>query len=201
MTGQVAGLVLAAGAGTRFGAPKALVELDGERLVDRAVRVLREGGADPVVVVTGAAVLDVPGAVVAHNPAWPEGLGSSLRAGLDRLTGPPALQAAAVLLVDQPGVTAGAVERVVSAVRGEDALVVATFSGRWGHPVVLGRTHWAEAAALAEGDRGARALLRRRAVEVVEVECGDIASGKDVDTVADLLTWTSRGTDPAGGAG
>ena len=78
----VAGLVLAAGEGRRFGGPKAPVVIDGERLVDRAVRVLREGGCEPVYVVLGAWVGEVPGAIVVVNPDWAEGMGSSLRAGL-----------------------------------------------------------------------------------------------------------------------
>ena len=80
---MIGGLVLAAGAGRRFGGPKALVEVAGERWVDRAARVLREGGAEPIVVVVGAAPVEVPGAdSVVANPAWAEGMGSSLRAGL-----------------------------------------------------------------------------------------------------------------------
>ena len=81
----VAGLVLAAGAGRRFGGPKALVELDGERLVDRMVRVLRAGGCQPLVVVAGAVPLAVSGATVVDNPDWRTGMGSSLRSGLAAL--------------------------------------------------------------------------------------------------------------------
>ena len=103
----VAGLVLAAGEGRRFGGPKALVEIDGERLVDRAVRVLREAGLATAYVVQGAAPLTVPGAQVVDNAGWAEGLGSSLRAGLSALA--PDVSAVVVLVVDQPGLTAAAV--------------------------------------------------------------------------------------------
>ena len=82
---RTAGLVLAAGAGTRYGQPKASVTVDGERLVDRAVRVLHEGGCDPVLVVLGAWVGPVEGADIVLNSAWPEGMGSSLRSGLQSL--------------------------------------------------------------------------------------------------------------------
>src|SRR5262249_56518827 len=105
-TARVAGVVLAAGAGTRFGGPKAVAELDGERLVDRAVRVVRAGGCDPVLVVLGAAVVDVPGAdSVVVNDDWETGMGSSLRAALAA----PALagcSAVVLVLVDQPGIPA-----------------------------------------------------------------------------------------------
>ena len=195
MTGQVAGLVLAAGAGRRFGGPKALARLDGERLVDRAVRTLREGGAGPIVVVSGAADLDVPGADVIHNAQWAEGMGSSLRTGVALLAayvveGRP-VAGVVVVLVDQPGITAGAVERVLAGVRDDAALVVATYGRVWGHPVVLGRRHWAEAAQAAVGDRGARDVLRRHAAEVTEVECGDVASAADIDTPDQLAGWVA----------
>ena len=74
-SGPVAGLVLAAGEGRRFGGPKALAVLDGERLVDRAVTLLARAGLTPVVVVSGAIELTVPGATVVPNPLWPSGMG------------------------------------------------------------------------------------------------------------------------------
>jgi CTP:molybdopterin cytidylyltransferase MocA len=182
----VAALVLAAGAGSRYGAPKALVELDGERLVDRAIRVLHQGGIILTYVVQGAAVLtDLSGAEVVDNPDWPSGMGSSLRAGISAL--PAAVQAVVVVPVDQPGLTAAALGRVLAAAQGDrqQALVVATYAGRRGHPVLLGRRHWAGVAGAAVGDTGARAYLATRP-DVVEVECADVASGVDVDEPADL---------------
>ena len=181
----VAGLVLAAGEGRRFGGPKALAEVEGERLVDRAVRVLSEAGL-PAYVVQGAAPLAVPGAEVVDNPGWAEGMGSSLRVGLASLG--PDVDAAVVLLVDQPGLTAPAVRRVVEAAgpSPEAAVVVATYDGRRGHPVLLGRRHWTAVAEVAVGDRGARDFLVSRADGVLELECGDVATADDVDTAADL---------------
>ena len=85
---KVAGVLLAAGAGRRLGRPKALVEVGGARLVDHGARVLAGGGADPVVVVTGAAPVTLPGVITAVNPDWPSGMGSSLAAGLRAV--PPA---------------------------------------------------------------------------------------------------------------
>ena len=192
---SIAGLVLAAGSGRRFGQPKAVVELDGERLVDRAVRVLTAAGVHPAYVVQGAVALDVPGARVVDNPDWAEGMGSSLRAGLAGLAGLSAEAAAAVvLLVDQPGLTPAAIRRVVEAA-GPDprsSAVVATYGGRRGHPVLLGRQHWGAVAEGAVGDTGARDFLRRRADLVVEVDCSDVASGDDVDEPPDLERF--RGT-------
>lgn len=185
---RVAGLVLAAGAGVRFGGPKAVAELAGERLVDRAVRVLVEGGTFPAYVVSGAVELDVPGAVVVPNSAWAEGMGSSLRAGLAAM--PEDVDAALVVLVDQPGLTADAVARLVGVADGPGSLAVATYEGRQGHPVVLGRAWWPEVAELAVGDAGARGVLRRHEDRLVRVACGDVATDSDVDRAEDLRRLT-----------
>jgi nicotine blue oxidoreductase len=186
----VAGLVLAAGEGRRFGGPKAVVELAGERLVDRSVRTLRAGGLDPVLVVAGAAPLEVPGALVVDNPDWDEGMGSSLRAGLRAAADlTPEVDAVAVVLVDQPGLTASVVTRLAHAVTGRDIVAAATYRGRQGHPVVLGRATWEEVARTAREDVGARAFLREQAGKVRLVECSDAATDADVDSPAQLQAF------------
>jgi CTP:molybdopterin cytidylyltransferase MocA len=179
-----AGLLLAAGAGRRYGMPKALVSRDGRLLVEQALATLREGGCDPLVVVLGAAQdevrarADLGGALVVGNPDWPGGMGSSLRVGLAALVGTPA-QAAAVLLVDTPGITPAAVRRLLGHA-GPHALAAASYQGRQGHPVLLGRTHWPAVAALASGDQGARPYLAGHPPTLVP--CDDIADGTDLDT-------------------
>jgi CTP:molybdopterin cytidylyltransferase MocA len=170
------GLVLAAGAGRRHGGPKAPLVVDGERLVDRAVRVLRDGSCDQVIVVLGAWVGDVPGASVVVNPDWASGLASSLRAGLQAAEGHPDCDRVLVTLVDLPGLTAAAVQRVADS-GGE--LAAAASGGRRGHPVALGRAHWAALMREASGDQGARGYLAAHGVALVEV--GDVASGGDLD--------------------
>lgn len=177
---RVAGLVLAAGEGRRFGGPKAPVVIDGERLVDRAVRVLREGGCDLVYVVLGAWVGEVPHALVVPNPEWPEGMGSSLRAGVRALDGAP-VDAVIVTLVDLPGLTSAAVRRLVE---DDSGMAAATYHGERGHPVRFGREHWAGVADGARGDAGARDYLRAHADEVTLIEVGDVASGEDLDAPA-----------------
>jgi nicotine blue oxidoreductase len=190
MTAAVAGLVLAAGEGRRYGGPKALVELGGRLLVERAVGVLTEGGCAPVTVVLGASAdevarrADLTGTRTVLNPEWPTGMGSSLRVGLAALASGHA-DAAVVLLVDTPGIGAAAVRRL-AAYAAPDAIAVATYGGRPGHPVLLGRRHWAEVARLAEGDAGARAYLVAHPELVTPVPCEDIADGTDVDVPADL---------------
>lgn len=171
-----AGLVLAAGEGRRFGGPKACYVLDGERLVDRAVRVLRAASCAPVVVVLGAWVGEVPGADVLVNADWANGMGSSLRRGLEHLGTVEDVDRVVVTLVDLPGLTAEAVRRVTGS---GAALASATYDGVRGHPVLIGREHWAGVVASATGDQGARAYLAAHDVTLVEV--GDVASGTDLD--------------------
>ncbi|HEV7900020.1 MAG TPA: nucleotidyltransferase family protein [Planosporangium sp.] len=179
------GLLLAAGGGRRYGMPKALVERGGRLLVEHGLATLRAAGCEPIVVVLGAADetvrarADLAGALVVTNPDWAAGMGSSLRAGLDALTG-TAARAATVLLVDTPGVTASAVRRV-AAHADAAALVVATYHGERGHPVLLGRDHWSGVAELAVGDVGARPYLRAHRDRVVTVACEDVADGTDLD--------------------
>ena len=180
----VAGLVLAAGGGRRYGMPKALVELDGSLLVERAVRTAR-AVCDPVLVVLGAQAVDVwrtadlDGATVLANRDWETGMASSLRTGLDGLRGwPGRVDAALVTLVDMPGMTPEAL-RAVAAHAAPDALATATYDGVRGHPVLLGREHWAGVAATATGDEGARRYLTGRTV--TEVDCTGLADPTDLD--------------------
>jgi nicotine blue oxidoreductase len=179
--------VLAAGEGRRFGRPKAAVVVRGERLVDRAVRVLREGGCEPVLVVLGAWVEDVPGAQRVLNPDWSSGMGSSLRSGLEAVAEHTLAGRVLVTLVDLPGLTAPAVSRVLASPAG---LAAASYGGAQGHPVLLAREHWAGAAASAQGDRGARSYLAAHAGELELIEVGDVADGTDVDRPSDLTGLT-----------
>jgi CTP:molybdopterin cytidylyltransferase MocA len=186
--GAPAGLLLAAGEGRRLGTPKALVEIGGVRLTDRGVRMLHEAGCTPVIVVTGAARVDVAGAVVVHNPAWRTGMGSSLRAGLSALA--PDCPAVVIALVDQPRVTAEAVRRLREAYESGARVAVAAYAGRLRNPVLIAREHFAEAAAHATGDVGAREFLRARPDIVVSVPCDDVADPEDIDTPEDLQRFS-----------
>jgi len=148
----------------------------GERLVDRAVRVLRAGGCDPVLVVLGAWVGDVPGAEVVVSPDWQEGMGASLREGLRAIAERAGVDRVVVTLVDLPGLTGEAVRRIVSA---DSELAAASYGGDRGHPVLIGRAHWAPLESTLAGDTGARDYLSAHAVTLIEV--GDVASGDDLD--------------------
>jgi CTP:molybdopterin cytidylyltransferase MocA len=172
------GLLLAAGAGRRMGRPKALVP----GWLVRAVESLDE--CDRVVVVLGAAadearpLLDAHDVTIVVAPDWEEGMGASLRTGLRHLQHGDATRAL-VTLVDLPDVTDSVVRRFLELADADDVLARATYDGRPGHPVLLGRAHWAGVIESAVGDRGARDYLRTHDVE--PVECGDLATGLDVD--------------------
>jgi molybdopterin synthase catalytic subunit len=203
MTGRVAGLVLAAGAGRRYGSPKALVVDDaGTPWVAARVAALREGGCDPVLVVLGAAADEArellpDGAAVVVAEEWAEGMGASLRAGLAAATRlEPPVDAVLIALVDTPGLTSTAVARVLGACPGaSSALAQGTYEGRPGHPVLLGREHWDGIARVARGDRGARDYLAGR--DVLAVEVGDVADSRDVDVPPTLVGMSRpQATDP-----
>jgi CTP:molybdopterin cytidylyltransferase MocA len=202
----VAGVLLAAGQGSRFGGPKALIELGGRTLAQRGVDTLRAGGADPILVVTGAVPLELDGTLTVANPQWRTGMGSSLRAALQALTAAGAgavagagagagadrdVSAVVVALADQPLVGAEAVARLIAAPRAGASVAVAAYEGQPRNPVLLAREHWPEVIETATGDQGARTFLRAHPGLVTLVECGDTGRPDDIDTPADLARITA----------
>ncbi|GAA4685408.1 nucleotidyltransferase family protein [Frondihabitans cladoniiphilus] len=198
----LAGLVLAAGAGSRYGRPKALVrDAGGVPWVASAVALLESVGCTQVTVVLGASAVEarelVPAdAHVVEAVDWHSGMAASLRAGLAAVaSAEPAADAVLLTLVDLPGLPAAVGARVVgsgtleSAAQGvsgpgvpaglRSALRQAVFEGRPGHPTLIGRNHWPALVASLTGDRGARPYLVAHGA--VEVECGDLWHGADVD--------------------
>lgn len=180
---SVVGLLLAAGSGERFGGPKGLArDADGTSWLLRSVQALRP--CAEVVVVVGAeaervaALLPMSVSRVRADD-WSEGMGASLRAGLTALA-TTGHDAALVSLVDLPDVGADVVARLVGQASGPSTLARAAYDGVPGHPVLIGREHWAGVVATAAGDRGARDYLA--AHDEVLVECGDLATGVDVDS-------------------
>lgn len=197
----VVGIVLAAGAGRRMGGPKALLRLEGEPLVARAVRTALLGGCGRVVAVLGSSadsarpIAEAAGAHVVVNTLWREGMGASLRAGLATAARVvPEAKAALVMLVDQPYITSAAVSAVLGARQNPDdaadldesILAAAAYDGRRGHPVLLGRAHWDAIRPTLTGDAGARAYLSAHRDEIVLVPCDALADPRDLDVPGDL---------------
>ncbi|WNM26550.1 NTP transferase domain-containing protein [Demequina capsici] len=184
MARHVAGAVLAAGAGSRAGGPKALRRTDdGTAWVDIAASALRDAGCDPVIVVLGARayetelmVPDWAESVVAWD--WAEGQSVSLRKVVEE-AGARGADALLVTLVDLPGQTVDAARRVLAAAADDVGLARATFDGRPGHPVYIAREHWGPMLAVLDGDHGAGPYLA--AHEVLTVDCSDLGGGSDVD--------------------
>jgi CTP:molybdopterin cytidylyltransferase MocA len=181
------GLVLAAGAGERFGGRKQLAELDGRPLLEHVLAAMAAAPLERTVLVLGAHAGEVLERVPLHGAeavvceGWAEGQAASLRAGVEALG--PACDAVVVVLGDQPRIAPEAVARVVAARDGEALAVRATYGGVPGHPVLLER-ELLERVPQLRGDEGARGLLAD--VPVRAVACDGLGSPDDVDTPAEL---------------
>jgi CTP:molybdopterin cytidylyltransferase MocA len=179
---MIAAVVLAAGASTRLGERKQLLKLAGETLLERAVRVARQAGCSPVVVVLGAAYEEILGrsqlgdAITVINTEWAEGMASSIRLGV-RTLGFVAKDARGVVLMacDQPAVTAAH----LCALMASGEVRASAYAGRRGVPAYFPASTFAELVQL-RGDQGARELLRD--ANAIELPNGEL----DIDTAADM---------------
>jgi len=183
--------LLAAGAGTRFGSPKQVAEVDGEALVRRAARSALASKCTPVVVVVGAhqgivelALQGLDVQIVRHT-GWEDGMASSIRAGLDAVAADlPRADGALFLLADQVAVTPALLDALIERFETGDAdLVACAYDDTQGPPALFARKFFAELEEL-RGDRGARSVLSAHAAEVALVDFP--AGTHDVDTPADL---------------
>jgi molybdenum cofactor cytidylyltransferase len=204
VTNQVGVVVLAAGRGTRFGGdqPKQLAVLDGRTLLARALDAAIESRVGAVTVVvsddrvadavsTDAVSTDAVSKriEVLRNDAPELGIASSLQVALRALTPRDGPDAVIVGLADQPRVGADAYRRLAMAYDDGAELAVASYAGRRGNPVLLGRRYWPEALELT-GDEGARVLLRRYGP--TEVPCDGTGDPSDIDTPEDLAALEER---------
>jgi CTP:molybdopterin cytidylyltransferase MocA len=192
MSASIPAIVLAAGASRRLGQPKQLLKLDGETLVERAVRLANEAGAAPVIAVLGAhyqairAAVALEGAIHILNDEWEQGIASSIRAGIDALDA-IAREASGVLILscDQPRLTAGHLRALIQefTVHNEPTIVASAYAGVHGVPAVFPREAFGNLLAL-RGDQGARSLLAEPQWPVVALplEGGEV----DIDQPGDL---------------
>ena len=211
ITGPITGVVLAAGLSTRFEAecgqdarvprtkatfaaePKQLHRIDGETLVRRICREALASNLAEVILVTGHAERRVEAEVAdldlraVHNPDYKDGQSGSVRRGLTAV--PADADGAMFLAVDQPGLDATVIDRLLDAFDGPGSIVVPTFRGRRGAPVTFGRRWFGHLERL-RGDQGARPLLATLAEYIQEVELDSPAPLEDVDTEADARSWT-----------
>jgi molybdenum cofactor cytidylyltransferase len=182
----IGGIVLAAGAATRFGGGKQLAELEGRPLLEYALSAMADAGVDPRVVVLGSGAEEIARRVDLHGAEpvvcerWEEGQSASLACALAELAD---AEAVVVTLGDQPRMAAAAIRRVIEARSDGAAAVRATYGGDPGHPVLLERD-LIDRLRDVTGDHGARNLLL--SVNTREVPCDDLGGGEDVDTRAQL---------------
>ena len=188
---QVSVVLLAAGAGSRFGGGKLLAPYGGRPLIEATLLGLREAPVDEIIAVVGKdaerlrGVCSPYGIRIVENPNWTEGISSSVRAGL--LACGPKARAAVVALADQPLVGSEAVGRLVKAFERGAEVAVATYDGRRRNPVLFARGVWPLLMRELSGDEGARAVLARHPeLTTMEVPSDDVADPTDVDTVEDL---------------
>lgn len=179
---MIAAVILAAGSGTRMGTPKALLELHGETLLQRAVRVARQAGLDPVVAVVGDFPPGMVGAEVVRNALAPEGMASSIRAGLAAL--PPQVDQVLFLTVDQMGVEADLLQRMM-ALASPHRPVACAYGGTLGIPALFPVRLFPQLREL-RGDRGAKAILLQEDPIPIPFPGGL----SDLDTPEDLARLT-----------
>lgn len=199
MTGPVSGVVLAAGLSTRFetgtNKPKQLYRIGGESLVRRTCRAALASALGEVVLVTGHAAGGVRSEVAdldlraVHNPSFADGQSGSVRCGLGAVA--DVAEGAMFLPVDQPGLDAAVIDRLLGAFGGPASIVVPTFRGRRGAPVTFGRDWFTRLEDL-RGDEGARPLLRDLSARIAETELDSELPLVDIDTEAEALSWLER---------
>lgn len=184
-------VILAAGASTRMGAPKQLLPFEGKPLLVRAVEAALGSPAWPVVVVLGANAEKIQPALarypvlIADNPAWAEGMASSIRAGVTTLQQfSRHLDAALLALCDQPAFSTETINQLVATYRaGNRSIVAARYAGRLAAPALFGHEHFSTLAHLT-GEAGARALLNDDPERVTALDLPALAV--DLDTPEDF---------------
>jgi molybdenum cofactor cytidylyltransferase len=190
MGARIAAIVLAAGRSSRMAPRNKLIEpVAGKPIVARVAGVAIASGADPVVVVTGfeaarvAAALEGLNVTLVHNPAFADGLSSSLKAGLDAL--PLDCDGALILLGDMPEIGSSDLAALITAFAARDSICVPVHRGERGNPILWGASYFTEMMALS-GDVGAKQLIARHADHVIEVPVGFAGILADIDTPSDL---------------
>jgi molybdenum cofactor cytidylyltransferase len=190
---RIGSIILAAGGSTRLGQPKQLLEFNGEPLIHAAVRGAKEGGCDPVCVVTGHAHREVENAVadlqplLVHNESWQRGMGSSIRLGLNAVL---PISAVILLTCDQPAVTAQVICALIE-LHDQTAqpIIASHYSGTLGIPALFDQSCFAELQALPD-DRGAKAVIQTNPARVTPFDFPEGAF--DLDSAADLHAWRDR---------
>jgi molybdenum cofactor cytidylyltransferase len=181
---RVAAVILAAGGSTRLGQPKQLLVTGGETLVESAVRAAREAGCKPVLVVTGAVPLSTTGVAIA-NAEWEQGIGTSIRCGVQHIAAQqPTPDAVLLLTCDQPLVDAELLRTLITTRQATGKPIVASsYAGTLGIPALFDRSCWEELGRL-PNESGAKPIITSDPTRVAGVPF--VGGEIDIDTPADL---------------
>jgi len=194
---SIGAVIIAAGSSSRLGQPKQLLKLNGEMLLQRAIRIAQQSGLSPVLVVLGAhrrhieSQIDFSGASIIVNGEWEEGMASSIRFGIEALKkDAPEAQGVLLMICDQPAVTAEHLCRMLDAFRQHPAgRIASVYASRRGIPAIFPLQAFPDLLAL-RGDHGARGLLADKDCEVFEIplDGGEL----DIDRPEDLAGLQPR---------
>jgi molybdenum cofactor cytidylyltransferase len=197
---RVGAVILAAGASTRMGEAKQLLRLGESNVLEQTVKNIREAGVDEIVLVLGASEETIrqqlPASAVENlkivvNQDYGQGMASSLRAGLSAVGA--RLNAALIVLADQPFIRSETIDRIVDQYRRSEAqIVIPTYKGFRGNPVLLDRSVFQEVMAL-DGDIGCRAIFGNHLEGIVKLEVEDVGILLDIDTKDDYERLRSFG--------
>jgi CTP:molybdopterin cytidylyltransferase MocA len=190
---MIAGLVLAAGAGTRLGRPKAEVLLGGRRLLDRAIELLHAGGCEDVIAVVRTDSISADNARLIVNPDADSGMASSLRAGLAALH--PDTEAVLITLVDLPGVRPAEIRSALGWYRNGASIIVTRRAGQRSHPVLISRRWLRLFTESAQGDQGGRTFFHQHFEDIDFLDYPDEL--RDIDTPEDLAAAELSLAEPA----
>jgi len=189
---SIAAIIVAAGGSRRLGQPKQLLSYQGETLLNRAIRVVSEAGASPVLAVLGAQFAAISksiqsrSVIVVHNDRWRQGMGRSIESGMRALAlSAPDVEGVLLMGCDQPRLTAEHLRSMMSAFasHGSSAVAASSYAGVYAVPAVFPRETFSELRAL-HGDKGARSIIEHAPCPVVgvEFEHGEV----DIDSPEDL---------------
>ena len=178
---QAAAVILAAGSSTRFGSPKQLARIDDGTMLERVIGIARDAGLAPIIAVVRPGMAVPVDVLAVRNDAPDEGVSRSLRLGFAAV--PDDVDAALILLGDQPTMAVESVTRVLGAVRDDSAVVAAAAGRRLAPPILLVRAAFG-LVDQADGDVGLAPVLARHPELVTRVEVGE--HPPDVDVPADL---------------
>jgi molybdenum cofactor cytidylyltransferase len=195
MKSKVAGIILAAGESIRFGKPKQLIQINGEYLINRIIRIAINSQLDPVIVVLGANYSEIKKQIcfpnqllIIHNDTWKFGQSSSLKKGLNQVNQDNS--GAMVLLGDQPMITSKLIDELISLYENSKTDVVMVQTNGIRTPPIIFSINCYDSIRMLEGDKGARDIINK--FKVIFYENQEELLITDIDTEQEFKLLTMR---------